>query len=240
MKRPRLDEPELVRAEYASEQGLAGRASIYATREGPDPIDAAFAAVGEAKPGRVLEVGGGTGALAERIVRELGVELVGIDQSERMVELQRARGIDARLGDAAALPFPDGSFDCVVAAWMLYHVTDLDHGVAELARVLRAGGRLVAVTNGPNHLAELWALVGVEPADRLHSFRCDTGEEVLGRSFGVVERRQVPGHVDATHEDAVRYLTSSMIGKDLTARIADFDGTLRVQTENCVFVATKA
>lgn len=239
MKRPRLDTPELVRAEYASEQGLAGRASLYASRQGPDPIDATFDAVAEAKPSRVLEVGGGTGLLAERIVRELGVGLVGIDQSERMVELQLARGIDARVGDAAELPFPDASFDCVVAAWMLYHVPELDRGVAELARVLRPGGRLVAVTNGPNHLAELWALVGVESLDRLHSFRCDTGEEVLGRSFGEVERRQVPGHVDATREDAVRYLTSSMIGKDLTASVQPFDGTLRVRTDNCVFVATK-
>ena len=74
----------------------------------------------------MLEVGGGEGELAERIVQELDVELVGIDQSEAMVAEQRARGISARVGDVQELPFEDGEFDVAVAAWMLYHVPDLD------------------------------------------------------------------------------------------------------------------
>src|SRR5207244_7586759 len=109
------------------------------------------------RPERVLEVGGGEGELAERI-RELGVDVVGVDQSDRMVELQRSKGIDARVGDVQALPFADGEFDVGLAAWMLYHVPDLDRGLAELARVLKPGGRLVAVTNAEEHLQELWEL----------------------------------------------------------------------------------
>jgi ubiquinone/menaquinone biosynthesis C-methylase UbiE len=64
--------------------------------------------------------------LAERIASELDCELVAIDQSERMVALTRERGLDARLGDVCDLPFADGEFDVALAAWMLYHVADLD------------------------------------------------------------------------------------------------------------------
>ena len=64
-----------------------------------------------------------------------------VDLSQRMVELARARGIaDAHVGDVQELPFADASFDTVVAAWMLYHVPDLDRGLAEIARVLEPGG----------------------------------------------------------------------------------------------------
>ncbi len=44
------------------------------------------------------------------------------------------------VGDVQSLPFADAGFDCVIASWMLYHVPDLDLGVSEIARVLRAGG----------------------------------------------------------------------------------------------------
>jgi len=79
-----------------------------------------------------------------------------------MVELTRKRGIDARLGNVQGLPFEDGEFDCAVAAWMLYHVSDIDRALGELARVLRPDGHLVAVTNSREHLRELKDLLGIE------------------------------------------------------------------------------
>src|SRR2546430_9951320 len=136
----RIDDPRFVHEQYEDAENLAARKSAYANAEGPDPREIAWRVIAEAKPRRVLEVGGGEGELAERIVRELGAELVGVDQSERMVEIQRSKGIDARVGDVAALPFADGEFDLVVAAWMLYHVPDLERALAEIARVLRPGG----------------------------------------------------------------------------------------------------
>ena len=235
----RLDDPELVRREYAGADRLEGRSSIYARRAGPDPIEAAFEAVREAVPVRVLEVGGGRGEFGARMVRELGVELVEVDQSEHMVELMRARGLAAQVGDVQELPFAEGEFDVAVANWMLYHVPDLDRGVAELARVLRPGGRLVAITNGAGHLRELFALGGLEPLAGLHSFAAENGEDVLRRSFARVERNDTPGEVLVDHTAAVRYL-ESLIVCELTVEVEPFQGDLLVHSFSVVFVADKA
>ena len=93
-----IDDAEFVREQYATEENLRARKSAYENAEGDDAREFVFAAVADAKPQKVLEVGGGEGELAERIRNELGAEVIGIDQSERMVEIQRGKGIDARVG----------------------------------------------------------------------------------------------------------------------------------------------
>jgi len=109
-----IDEAAFVRAQYETEDNLRARKSAYVNAEGDDPREFAFEAVAEAAPRRVLEVGGGEGELAERIRGELGAEVIAVDQSERMVEIQRSKGIDARVGDVQELPFADGELDVVV------------------------------------------------------------------------------------------------------------------------------
>ena len=232
----RLDDPALVEAEYASERGLAGRIAAYRFAEGPDAREEAFRAVAEVAPRRVLEVGSGQGWLSERIQSELDCEVVAIDQSERMVELTRARGVDARVGDVQDLPFGDGSFDVAVAAWMLYHVANVDRALAELARALRPGGRLVAVTNSREHLGEIAELVGVERVE--YPFSAENGEEQLRRHFATTERREAygwiafPGRVEAQE-----FLDHSIVwgGRQLPP----FDGPLRVRRAPVIFVAEK-
>jgi SAM-dependent methyltransferase len=236
----RLNDPELVRAEYEDESRFAVRAAAWSTTTGEDPRQVALAAVAEARPARVLEVGSGRGELAEQMQRELGVEVVAIDQSERMVELARARGVDARLGDVQALPFEDGSFDCAVAAWMLYHVEDLDLGLREIARVLRPGGRLVAVTNTEFHLPELWGRFG-DRAIRIHEFNAENGAERLRRHFPRVERRLVEGTVTFGDWRAARdYVAASITRRDLAEGFEPFEGELVCSRRVAVFVAETA
>jgi SAM-dependent methyltransferase len=234
----RLDDPALVQAEYQSEAGLAARSSIYANAEGPDARELAFEAVAEVRPRRVLEAGCGPGEFAERIASELGAEVVAVDISPRMVELARRRGLDARCGDVQALRFAAGEFDCAIANWMLYHVPDLFRGVAELARVLRPGGRLVAATNGCDHLRELWELVGGRPVDS--TFNAENGEAILRRSFARVERRDATGWVTFPERaDAERYL-KAMAALAGPAKLPRFEGPLRARRTPYVFVAEKA
>ena len=235
-----LNDPDLVRREYADESRFAARAAAWASASGPDPRELAFAAVAEVEPRRVLEVGCGRGELAERIARELDAEIVAVDQSERMVELTRERGVDARLGDVQELPFEAESFDCVVAAWMLYHVPDLDRGLAEVARVLRPGGRLVAVTNTGFNLPELWSLFG-DRAVRLHGFNAENGEEILRRHFARVERRDAVGTVVFEDREAARrYVAASVTRRHLAPDLPDWQGPLTCSRHSVVFVAEAA
>jgi SAM-dependent methyltransferase len=182
-----LDDPETVKAQYAREDNLRARQRMYEEVSGPHPHDVLWQTLVEWKPRRVLEVGGGPGELAERMQKELDAEVSFLDISPRMVELARERGVDAQVGDVQSLPFEDGSFDTVVAAWMLYHVPDLNRGLGEVARVLRPGGALVAVTNSLLHLSEFRELIAYPDVLR-ETFNRENGEELLGKHFAEVER----------------------------------------------------
>ena len=183
----RYDDPVLVRKQYEREDNLRARQNLYEETSGPHAPDVLWQTLVEWAPRRVLEVGGGPGELSERLQRELGASVSFVDLSPRMVELAQARGIDAQVGDIQELPFEDGTFDTVVAAWMLYHVPDLDRGLAEVARVLRPGGALIAVTNSVHHLSELRDLVA-QPNLWAETFSRENGESYLGRHFAHIDR----------------------------------------------------
>ena len=235
-----LNDPCLVRVEYATERGLEGRRAAYRYATGPDAPQMAFDAVAEVSPRRVLEVGCGPGELSARIRDEVGAEVVAVDSSPRMVELARGRGIDARFGEVQELEFGAGSFDCAVAAWMLYHVPDVERALAELARVLVPGGRLVAVTNAPDHLRELRELLGL-PRRTPYTFDGANGEALLLRHFARVETRDGAGTIRFPDRDEVLgYVESSRALFDSDAELPPFDGELVVTRHPVVFVAHTA
>jgi ubiquinone/menaquinone biosynthesis C-methylase UbiE len=236
----RLNDPELVRRDYADEERFSVRQATWNSSTGPDVHDLVLELLREISPTRVLEVGPGKGELAERIFRDLGADLVAVDQSERMVNLPRARGVHALLGDVQKLPFENESFDACVAAWMLYHVPDLDRGLGELARVPRSGGRLVAVTNSERILSELWTLVG-EPRKTNYPFGAENGGRTLRRHFHRVQRHDVAGTVRfSSFDDARRYIASSPTRAHLADELPAFDGPLVATRAVAVFVAEKA
>jgi SAM-dependent methyltransferase len=229
-----LNDPALVAREYADEARLSARIAVQQSGTGPDPRQVALDAVAEAEPRIVLEVGCGRGELAERIQNELGARVAAVDQSERMVELTQDRGVEAIVGDVQDLPFRDGVFDCAVAAWMLYHVPDLGRALAELRRVLRPDGRLVAVTNSAHSQKELWSLVGYEPS---YSFGAENAQGALLRWFTIVERRDVRGTLTfADREAAHRYVSSSPTAAHLADNLPFFDGPLTCTRHVAVFV----
>ena len=185
----RFDDPIVVREQYASEDNLRARQALWADVEGEHAHDVLWRILSSQPLGELLEIGGGQGELAQRIQDELGTPVTYVDQSERMAELARARGIeDARTADVQELPFADASFDTVIAAWMLYHVADLDRGLAEIARVLRPGGQLVAVTNSVRHISELRELFGRVLPGFERQFNAENGEDLLRRHFRMVDR----------------------------------------------------
>jgi SAM-dependent methyltransferase len=236
-----LNDPQLVREEYASEAGLLGRRAAYRWADGPDAPELLLQTIAGLEPTAVLEVGCGPGELSERMSIELGASVVAVDISPRMVELACGRGVDAHLGDVQDLRFPDASFDCAVAAWMLYHVPDVDRGLGELARVLRPGGHLVAVTNYLEHLSELRALATDRPNPEW-AFSGDNGRELLARHFATIDEHDAPGTIRFPDREAVvSYIRSSItLMGDAETRLPEFEPPLVVRRHPTIFVAGKA
>jgi SAM-dependent methyltransferase len=113
---------------------------------------AALALAGDVAGRRILDAGCGSGPLFAAL-RDRGAFVTGFDQSAGMLELARRRlggDADLRVADLAGpLPFPDGAFDDVVASLALHYLQDWTPALAELRRVLRTGGRLIASVNHP-------------------------------------------------------------------------------------------
>lgn len=231
-------DPEVVRREYATEARLEARSSIYERSAGPNPIEIVLELVAANAPCRVLEVGPGTGRLAARIVQALGCGVHAIDLSPRMVQLARARGVDAQQGDVQDLPFADAEFDVAIAASVLFHVPDLDRGLVELARVVRPGGQLIAVTNGADHLIELWALFGEAP-DEL-TFNAENGAEMLRRHFDSVQAIEAKGTVTFPDRETVRrYVAATIRRSHLADRVPELDTPLIATRHQAVFTARR-
>jgi len=110
------------------------------------------------RPGeRILDLGCGDGALTERIAAA-GADVLGIDSSPDMVAAARGRGLDARLGDAAALALGadlEGAFDAVFSNAALHWVTRADAALAGIARALKPAGRFVAEFGGRGNVAAI-------------------------------------------------------------------------------------
>ena len=110
---------------------------------------------------RVLDVASGPGHVAAGAA-ERGASVIGVDIADGMLSLARQLHpeLEFRHGDAEALPFPDGSFDAVVANFVLLHVGRPEQAAAEFARVLAPGGRLaLTVWDIPERARFLGALV---------------------------------------------------------------------------------
>jgi ubiquinone/menaquinone biosynthesis C-methylase UbiE len=159
--------------------------------------DQVLAAVLDSGVHRVLDVGCGTGILADRLAREAGASVAGCDWSAGMIEraAHRNRSVGWIRGDAMALPVADESFDAVVATEAFHWFPDQAGALDEFHRVIVPGGLLlVALVNpttrvGARVLATGSRLLG-DPAD--WPTRQDMAALVQRAGFAVQAQRRTP------------------------------------------------
>lgn len=151
----------------------------WSQRLAPQLVDFAGVEAGH----RVLDVGCGPGALTSELVARVGPSAVAaVDPSASFVTAaqQRNPGVDVRLAAAERLPFSDGTFDVALAQLVVHFMTDPVAGIAEMSRVTRPGGVIVACVwdyageRGP--LGPFWIAAraldpGVEDESRLAGAR---------------------------------------------------------------------
>lgn len=122
--------------------------------------------------------------------------------------------------DAQSIPFPDSSFDAIIANHMIYHIPDRAQGIREMRRVLRPGGTLYAATNGERHMVDLDALVARLAPDLMPQvipvspsfascFTLENGPEQLSQAFEHMQmRRYQDGLVVTEAQPLVDYVLS--------------------------------
>jgi broad specificity phosphatase PhoE len=133
------------------------------------------------------------------------------------------------VADAQALPFSSGSFDCVIANHMLYHVPDRPRALAEIARLLKPDGCLIAATVGSRHLAEIDTLLadcGTPQAGLGHTtvtrFTLENGGGQLAQVFGEVALERYPAGLRVTEvEPVIAYVRSMPAGSGLAPAALD-------------------
>lgn len=146
---------------------------------------------------RVLDLGSGTGDIARELARGAASQVVAADLVPDMLRLARTRSvevndpqqrarIDYLVADALRLPFPDATFDCITSGFLIRNVPDVPAALAEMARVLKPGGRMIC----------------------LEAARRDgTLGRVLAAGFGIQAR--LLGRLVANAPDAYAYLPDS-------------------------------
>ena len=167
----------------------------------------------------VLELGCGTGSMwvgQEALIRRCS-RFVLSDFSEGMLNqaketLRDCPGIEYRVIDIQDIPFPDHTFDVIIANMMLYHVPDLPKGLREVRRVLKEDGTFYCATYGEHGMMEYIAgLFSEDPIrdDINKAFTLQSGEEKLKSFFPNVQRLLYEDALDVTDVgDLVDYIRS--------------------------------
>lgn len=223
----RTDRGLLTKRAYADDAQLAVRYKIHEEYSRPKLDFQRWVVETYAWRGdeRVLDVGAGSGGYFELVQARIpnGTHVAG-DLSFGMAHQagQHAAALPLAVVnlDVQALPFPDRTFDVVLANHMLYHVPDLDAALIEIRRVLREDGCVIAATNSANNMPELdtlyrraMTLLGY-PKHRFNdaqaSFTLEGGPRRLAHHFRAVARYDLPSALHFPEVEPVLAYINSM------------------------------
>jgi ubiquinone/menaquinone biosynthesis C-methylase UbiE len=209
----------------------------------------------------VLELGCGSGAIwtacPERIPPGWRVTLsdfsAGMLDSAWRSLVTLGRGFKFEQIDAQAIPYPDETFDIVIANFMLYHVPDRQKALTEIRRALKPGGHLVAATNGMKHLQEMDEWFERLGLDSFNSrpFTLENGLSQLQQFFGDIQTLRYPDGLRITKlQPLMAYLKSTAsygenpesvfaeLEQELAAKL-QADGAIEITKDSGLFLARK-
>ncbi len=213
---------------------------------------------------RILELGCGPGYMWKACVQRIpaGWNITLSDLSPGMVDaawrnlVVTGRTFKFEQIDAQSIPYPDETFDTVIANHMLYHVPDRKKALSEIRRVLKADGRFFAATNGDRHLKEIgaWLSRATNKNDLprfIQPFMLENGLCQLQEFFGMVELSRYDDNLRVTEvEPIMAYIRSGIravyfsetefaqIEKDLREQHAR-DGEIFITKDSGLFLAQK-
>ncbi|MFB7912167.1 class I SAM-dependent methyltransferase [Kitasatospora sp. NPDC056076] len=202
------DQSILANSAYADGRHLAARQSIYRWQQPQYDLPGIVVEELAGTSGIVFDVGCGNGKFVGRLRKDRpDLRLVGMDISLGILtDVEKP----VLVADAQALPFVDDSADAVLALHMLYHVSDIEATINELARVLQPGGVLIASTNSETdkqELDQLWAKAagdvlgtpeGPARVSLSSRFSLEKARGYLRTAFKDIRIRELPGTIEIT------------------------------------------
>lgn len=211
---------------------------------------------------KILELGSGTGTLwinnKEKIQKDWDITLS--DSFREMLDNVKenlkevSRPFNFQLIDAENIPYPDDSFDVVIANGLLYLVPDLEKTIKEIARVIKPGGTLIASTSGSKYMKELEDLITeadlpVRKSYTKYSFSLDNGKDLLLPYFSKVELFRKGGSLLVTEaEPLADYVlsTNMNLGEEQIKTVRSYfdeyfkkNSQLEITIDTGLFVARK-
>ncbi|MEU2243806.1 class I SAM-dependent methyltransferase [Streptomyces sp. NPDC018338] len=199
----KLVSPSAVSAEPSKTNDYNSFAEAYAAANETNLVNAYYerpamlALAGDVAGRRILDAGCGSGALFAAL-RDRGAVVSGFDASAGMLELARRRlgdGADLQVADLGSpLPYADDTFDDVTASLVLHYLEDWGPALAELRRVLRPGGRLIASVDHPFAINLIHREAGREAEHDYFDTTNWTVEWTIGGHTALVSRWNRPLH----------------------------------------------
>ena len=182
------------------------------------------------KNANVLELGTGSGALWTNIASKIPVtwNITLSDLSQGMLDaawrnlVVTGRNFKFEQVDAQSIPYADETFDIVIANHMLYHVPDRPKALAEIKRVLKKGGHLIATTGGVAHMKEItdWlrrADSNYDFSPFILPFTLENGMEQLEKVFSKVTSSRYEDSLQVTDVDLlIAYLRSAIRASEVS------------------------
>lgn len=257
---------ENIKEQYKDDNNLSMRSRLHlkhsTNKQGLAPW--LFSIYNFAKGYRILELGCGNGGQWQNRIDQLPENciLVLSDYSEGMVKAVWDKYSDytnllAQKIDIQSIPFPDNTFDMVIANHMLYHVPDIPKALSEVNRILKSGGKFYAATNGNGGMRSYLhnAFKQINPMINAFtenfSFNLQNGKDILSQYFEQIQRYDYEDALSITEtQDLIDWIRSTITianfsEEDLYGLYDYFDsirqreGAINIPKEVGLFIATK-